>query len=62
VDEFKNIHLYLSKLIDFPKYKNLLIENYLKNVSTEEYKKFINECDANILRDILNYKSELLIN
>ena len=61
-DEFKNIHLYLSKLTDFPKYMNILIENYLKNIFIEEYKKFISECDVNILRYILNYKSELLIN
>ena len=46
----EKIFEYISILDNYPKQKNILIENYLNIISRDEYNKFIKQCDNNLLK------------
>jgi len=58
---YENIHIILNKLNDFPKYKNILLNKYFKNISEEEYIKFISKCDYDLLKFITIYNKHKII-
>ena len=46
----ERIFEYISMLDNYPKQKNMLIENYLNIISRDEYNKFIKNCDLDLLK------------
>ena len=53
----KYIYECLSRLKDFTKQKNILIDNYLRKIKFYEYNKFINKCDNDLLLYFISYNS-----